>query len=92
VADAALITAALTDRQPGEFFLADANCGLSVENALRMLRLFPVGETSSWKAHGPHGAKVLFFAAEQMCLLSSMNWQRTLAPSYSSSQMTELEE
>lgn len=43
VADAELITAALADKQPGEFFLADANCGLSVEGALRMLRLLPSG-------------------------------------------------
>ncbi|KAF2828128.1 enolase 2-phosphoglycerate dehydratase [Ophiobolus disseminans] len=42
-ADAALITAALADKQPGEFFLADANCGLTVERALRMLRQLPSG-------------------------------------------------
>lgn len=41
--DAALITAALADIQPGEFFLADANCGLTGECALQMLRLRPDG-------------------------------------------------
>lgn len=43
VADAARIAASLADRQPGEFFLVDANCGLTVETALRMLRLLPSG-------------------------------------------------
>lgn len=41
--DAACITAALADKQPGEFFLIDANGGLTVETALRMLRLLPQG-------------------------------------------------
>ncbi|KAE8371687.1 enolase 2-phosphoglycerate dehydratase [Aspergillus bertholletiae] len=41
--DAARVTAALADKQPGEFFIVDANGGLSVETALRMLRLLPPG-------------------------------------------------
>lgn len=41
--DAARITACLADKKPGEFFLVDANCGLTVETALRMLRLLPEG-------------------------------------------------
>jgi L-alanine-DL-glutamate epimerase-like enolase superfamily enzyme len=41
--DAARIEAALADRQPGEFFLVDANGGMTVEHALRMLRLLPAG-------------------------------------------------
>ncbi|KAL4942660.1 hypothetical protein BDV06DRAFT_221931 [Aspergillus oleicola] len=41
VADAERITAVLADRQPGEMFLVDANGGLTVETALRMLRLLP---------------------------------------------------
>jgi L-alanine-DL-glutamate epimerase-like enolase superfamily enzyme len=41
--DAAIITSALADRQEGEFFLVDANCGLTVESALRTLRLLPPG-------------------------------------------------
>ncbi|KAJ5328371.1 enolase C-terminal domain-like protein [Penicillium brevicompactum] len=41
VADAARITGSLADKQPGEFFLVDANGGLTVETALRMLRLLP---------------------------------------------------
>jgi len=43
IADAARIVASLADRQSGEFFLVDANCGLTVETALRMLRLIPEG-------------------------------------------------
>ncbi|KAH6611682.1 enolase C-terminal domain-like protein [Boeremia exigua] len=39
----ALIAAAAADKQPGEIFLAEANCGLTVEAALRMLRLLPAG-------------------------------------------------
>ncbi|KAF1957088.1 putative muconate lactonizing enzyme [Byssothecium circinans] len=42
-ASADLIAAAVADRVPGEVFIADANCGLSVEVALRMLRLVPPG-------------------------------------------------
>ncbi len=41
--NAARIEAALADRRPGEFFIVDANGGLSVEAALRMLRLLPSG-------------------------------------------------
>lgn len=41
--DAARVAAALADQQPGEFFLVDANGGLTVETALRMLRLLPDG-------------------------------------------------
>ncbi|KAE8154874.1 enolase C-terminal domain-like protein [Aspergillus avenaceus] len=43
VADAARIAASLADKREGEFFLVDANGGLSVEVALRMLRLLPPG-------------------------------------------------
>lgn len=42
-ADAARIVASLADRQPGEFFIVDANGGFTVETALRMLRLLPDG-------------------------------------------------
>jgi len=41
--DAARVAEALADRQPGEYFLVDANGGMSVEHALRFLRLLPVG-------------------------------------------------
>ncbi len=41
--DAARIDAALADRQPGEYFIADANGGLTPETALRMLALLPPG-------------------------------------------------
>ena len=41
--DAARIEAALADRQPGEYFLVDANGGLTPETALRLLRLIPRG-------------------------------------------------
>ncbi len=43
VSDAARIQASLADKQPGELFIVDANCGLTVETALRMLRLLPKG-------------------------------------------------
>ena len=41
--NAARIAAALADRRPGEFFIVDANGGMTVEAALRMLRLLPPG-------------------------------------------------
>ena len=41
--DAARIAACLADRHVGEFYLVDANGGLTVESALRMLRLLPSG-------------------------------------------------
>ena len=41
--DADRIRACLADRQPGEWYLADANNGLTPEHALRMLALLPDG-------------------------------------------------
>jgi L-alanine-DL-glutamate epimerase-like enolase superfamily enzyme len=41
--DAARIEAALADRQPGEYYIVDANGGMTPEMALRMLRLLPPG-------------------------------------------------
>lgn len=41
--DAERIAASLADKRPGEFFIVDANGGLTVETALRMLRLLPHG-------------------------------------------------
>lgn len=41
--DAERITASLADRQPGEYYIVDANGGLIPETALRMLRLLPDG-------------------------------------------------
>lgn len=41
--DAERIAACLADRRPGEFFLADANGGMTPETVLRMLRLLPAG-------------------------------------------------
>lgn len=41
--DAERIAASLADKRPGEYFIVDANGGLSVETALRMLRLLPPG-------------------------------------------------
>ena len=43
VSDAARISASLADRQSGKFFIVDANGGLTVETALRALRLLPPG-------------------------------------------------
>jgi L-alanine-DL-glutamate epimerase-like enolase superfamily enzyme len=41
--DAARIAASLGDRQPGEYYIVDANGGMTPEMALRMLRLLPPG-------------------------------------------------
>lgn len=41
--DAACIEASLADRKPGEYFIVDANGGMSPESALRMLSLLPRG-------------------------------------------------
>ncbi|MCI5096063.1 MAG: mandelate racemase/muconate lactonizing enzyme family protein [Rhodobacteraceae bacterium] len=41
--DAERIAASLADRQPGEYFIVDANGGLIPETALRMLRALPDG-------------------------------------------------
>ena len=41
--DAERIKACIQDRQPGEWFLVDANGGLTVEHNLRMLSLLPNG-------------------------------------------------
>ncbi|PAQ08906.1 mandelate racemase/muconate lactonizing enzyme family protein [Mesorhizobium temperatum] len=41
--DAARIAASLADKRPGEYFIVDANGGMTVETALRMLRLLPNG-------------------------------------------------
>lgn len=43
VEDAARIAASLADKKPGEYFIVDANGGMTVETALRMLRLLPHG-------------------------------------------------
>lgn len=39
--DAAIVQAALSEQQPGEFFIVDANGGLTTETALRFLKLVP---------------------------------------------------
>ena len=39
--DAARVEACLADRRPGEYFLVDANAGMSPEAVLRFLRLMP---------------------------------------------------
>lgn len=41
--DAERIIASQADREPGEFFLVDANGGLTVESALRLFALLPQG-------------------------------------------------
>lgn len=41
--DVERIAASLADKRPGEFFIVDANGGMTVETALRMLRLLPHG-------------------------------------------------
>ena len=44
--DAERIAACLADRRPGEWFLADANGGMTPESVLRMLRFFPTKRKS----------------------------------------------
>jgi L-alanine-DL-glutamate epimerase-like enolase superfamily enzyme len=39
--DAERVAASLADAKPGEYFIVDANGGMTVENALRFLRLIP---------------------------------------------------
>jgi len=41
--DAERIAASMADKKPGEFYLVDANGGMTAENALRMLKLLPDG-------------------------------------------------
>lgn len=41
VVDAARISACLADKREGEYFIVDANGGLTTETALRMIRLLP---------------------------------------------------
>ncbi|MEM8705002.1 MAG: mandelate racemase/muconate lactonizing enzyme family protein [Actinomycetota bacterium] len=41
--DAERVAASLADAQPGEYFIADANGGMSVESALRFLQALPDG-------------------------------------------------
>lgn len=41
--DAERIVASLADRRPGEYYIVDANGGMLVETALRLLRLLPDG-------------------------------------------------
>ena len=41
--DAERVAASLADARPGEYFLVDANGGMTVEHALRFLRLLPSG-------------------------------------------------
>ncbi|MFQ8432804.1 mandelate racemase/muconate lactonizing enzyme family protein [Amaricoccus sp. W119] len=43
VTDAARVATSLADARAGEFFIVDANGGMTVESALRMLRLIPQG-------------------------------------------------
>ncbi len=43
VLDAMRIESCLADRRRGEFYVVDANGGMTVESALRMLRLLPAG-------------------------------------------------
>ncbi|KAF5005838.1 hypothetical protein FDECE_7743 [Fusarium decemcellulare] len=50
VTDAACIVEAFKDKTPGEWFVVDANGGLTVEGALRMLRLLPHGLDFSLEA------------------------------------------
>lgn len=57
--DAARIEACLADRKPGEWFLADANNGLSPEHILRMMALLPSGLDFVLEAPCPTWAETL---------------------------------
>ena len=48
--DVERISASLADREPGEYFIVDANGGLTVESALRLLTLLPHGLDFSLEA------------------------------------------
>lgn len=48
--DAERIAACLADRRPGEYYVVDANGGMSPENVLRMLRLLPPGLDFAFEA------------------------------------------
>ncbi len=55
--DADRIRACLADRQPGEWFLADANNGMSCEQALRLIALLPPGTDIVLEAPCPSWAE-----------------------------------
>ena len=55
--DAERIRACLADRQPGEWFLADANNGMSCEHALRLIALLPEGTDIVLEAPCPSWAE-----------------------------------
>lgn len=57
--DAARIEACLADRKPGEWFLADANNGLSPEHIVRMMALLPTGLDFVLEAPCPTWAETL---------------------------------
>lgn len=59
--DAARIEACLADRQPGEWFLADANNGMSPEQALRLMALLPHGTDISIEAPCPSWSETASF-------------------------------
>jgi L-alanine-DL-glutamate epimerase-like enolase superfamily enzyme len=77
VSDAARIVASLADKQPGEFFIVDANGGLTVETALRMLRLLPNGLDFVLEAPcALHGGSVSLFDTDPMSQCTSTNSQQ----------------
>jgi L-alanine-DL-glutamate epimerase-like enolase superfamily enzyme len=61
--DAERIIASLADHKNGEYFLVDANGGLSVENALRMLALLPDGLDFTLEAPCPTWRETLSLRA-----------------------------
>lgn len=65
VSDSARIQASLADKKPGEFFIVDANCGFTVETALRMLDFSQTGWTCHLRSALRH--------VSRMCLSSLQN-------------------
>ncbi|CAI6096077.1 unnamed protein product [Clonostachys chloroleuca] len=80
--DAERITAALADKKPGEFFIVDANGGMNLESALRMLRQLPPDLDFTLALRGE---KPFLSNAELTYRYSSMSWPLAMNQSFKSS-------
>ncbi|KAJ4593309.1 hypothetical protein HRR84_006816 [Exophiala dermatitidis] len=79
--DAERIAASLADKEPGEFFIVDANGGLTVETALRPRGCYRTDGTSSWKLLVLHGENTFLSGAGPMSPSFSTNLPPTARPS-----------
>lgn len=86
--DAARIAASLADKKPGEFFIVDANGGMTVESALRMLRLLPPGLDFVLEAPCATYRECVSLRRRTNVPIISTNWRRTTHPYRNSLQMT----